>query len=119
MSMALFQIPSRRDEGLYMNEKLDAWFDLVLSQIAAESYFDGISDFQRDPRVTDRLVKGNNRDGFSAEGFTRLADVQAADFLSRFQIIHQASDDQTLPRAGPVYYEGTNILANSGFSATL
>ncbi|MBI2752263.1 MAG: hypothetical protein HYX46_01910, partial [Betaproteobacteria bacterium] len=95
------------------------WYDYVLQQMAAEAYLEGVNLADVDS-VTDALQLGNNRREFpSLQGFTRFADVQVSEFLGKFQIIAQASDYPNPNRTGPVYYAGTNILANTGLSATL
>src|SRR5258706_677149 len=101
-----------------MTANVRSWYDYALQQMVAETYFEGI-DVTNADSVRDALRQGNNRLGFETKGLTRFTDVQAAEFVSRFQIIAQASDYADPQRAGPLYYTGTTILANSGMSATL
>src|SRR5689334_16174111 len=93
------------------------WYAVVLQQMAAEAYFED-TDLSSERAVTQSLVAGNNRFGFNA-GLTRFADEQVAEFLNEFRIAAQGSDKPSLPRRNPIYYAGTNIVANSGLAATL
>ena len=101
-----------------MNNKIQVLYDFVLQQMAAEAYLEGVNLSDSDA-VRIALNFGNNRPEFPLRGFTRFTDAQADEFLSKFQIIAQASDNPTVARDSPVYYEGTTILANTGLSATL
>lgn len=101
-----------------MSESMKTWYDFVLQQMASEAYLEGI-DLSDPGAITNALIRGNNRENFEDKGRVKLTDKQVEEFLERFQIIHQASDNPTVARTGPVYYEGTNILANTGLSATL
>src|SRR5439155_17774859 len=102
-----------------MSLEMQKWYDFVLQQMASEAYLEGVN-LSNAHDVTAALQQGNNRgDPYPQRGLTRFADLQAADFLEKFQVIVQASDNPTAPRTSPVYYEGTNILANTGLSVTL
>jgi hypothetical protein len=105
-----------------MSNPIDFWYDAVLKQMAAEVYFEGIDP--ADPvLVRQSLVVGNNRPGFELRGLTKFSNSQADEFLRRFQIVHQWSEDPTKPIGpgdpGYLSLNGQQILANSGFSATL
>src|SRR5262245_5796365 len=76
-----------------------SWYEFSLQQMAAESYLFGI-DISNAQRVIDALVRGNTPNS-PPTGNTRFTDIQAQDFLDRFEIVGQYPND------------------NSGFSATL
>src|SRR2546422_7473176 len=86
-------------------------YELVLQQMVAESYLEGISDFAaQEPLVRQRLALGNNRSEFGTlRNKTRFTDRQVDEFLSRFQIVDQLSDNPN----------GTSFRDNTGLSATL
>ena len=102
------------------------WYGFFLQQVAAESYFEDLT-LLSSAQIERRLRVGSNRAevGIPILSATRLADRQAAEFLQRYQIIHQWSDDprRTAPLGpgDPGYLElnGQQILANTGLSATL
>src|SRR5258706_3797121 len=94
------------------------WYDFVLQQMASETYLADI-DFSNQDLVRAVLLRGNSRLGFPNIGLTRFTNNQADEFLSNFRIIAQASDDPTVPRSAPSSYGSTDILANTGLSATL
>ncbi len=117
------------------NTNIDKLYDYTLQQMAAESYFEGIepSDIIG---IRQRLRLGTNRDGYKTDnpdlnegypGYTRMTTAQADEFLSKFTIAHQWSDNPTPTgsrpvQAGDVGYlelDGVQILANTGLSATL
>src|SRR5688500_38400 len=87
---------------------IQKWYDFVLQQMAAEGYMEGI-DLNNDILVKQRLIRGNNRLNFPEEGNTRLADQQANDFIAKFQVIDQLSENPN----------GTTFRDNTGLSATL
>jgi Ca2+-binding RTX toxin-like protein len=105
-------------------------YDFLLQQLAAESYLSRDS-FDNEPLMLRLLRNGNNRIAFATPlsnrlpGTSQLTEGQADDFLKRFQILDQWSDDPR--RRGNVtigedaYRElaGEQILANSGLSVTL
>jgi len=101
-----------------MSVHLETWYGFVLLQMASESYLETV-DLLIEDDVKEALQRGNNREGFPAKGVTQFTDLQAEDFVRKFQIIAQASDYPDPNRTTPVYYAGTNILANTGMSATL
>ena len=106
-----------------MSNAIDLWYDAVLKQMAAEAYLGGV-DLSNPGRVKDALVQGNNRPGFEPLGLTRFSDSQADEFLRRFEIVHQWSDNPLSAMVGPddpgyLSLNGQQILANSGLSATL
>ena len=68
------------------------WLDFSVQQIAAESYLEGFPLTDRN-EVIRRLVLGNNRIGFPETNYTRLTQLQAEQFVERFQIIDHHSND--------------------------
>lgn len=106
----------------------DAWYDFYLQQVGAESYFEAVEIKERESVIT-ALVAGNNRFELTADeiapGKTRLAGLQAIEFWSKFEILHQWSDNPlrsgNLTPGEPGYLEldGQQLLANTGLSATL
>src|SRR4051812_4119899 len=110
-----------------LRSTIETWYDFVLQQLAAESYFEGVDLTTRD-EVATILINGNNRQQFltaEPKGLTRATPLQAEELLSRFQILHQWSDNpdrirNVLPgEPGYVTLNGEQILANTGLSATL
>jgi hypothetical protein len=117
------------------NTSINSLYDFLLQQIAAESYFENVA-LTDIPAVRDRLYLGANRKGYinnpnpdlngGYAGYTRMTDSQADEFLSKFQIVHQWSDNPT-PNGSRPAVEGSyayprlnaEILANTGLSATL
>jgi hypothetical protein len=117
------------------NTSINSLYDFLLQQIAAESYFENVA-LTDIPAVRDRLYLGANRKGYTTNsnpdlnggyaGYTRMTDSQADEFLSKFQIVHQWSDNPT-PNGSRPAVEGSyayprlnaEILANTGLSATL
>src|SRR3954469_12888668 len=101
-----------------MSAAIDKSYQLILQQMAAEAYLDGVS--LADPaQLQVALPRGNNRSGFPQSSFIRFADTQVIELLSQYEIVHQASDYPLPARTAPVYYAGTTIVANTGLSATL
>ncbi|MBE2263480.1 MAG: hypothetical protein IAE92_12110, partial [Burkholderiaceae bacterium] len=109
-------------------------YGFVLQQMAAESYFEGLQLSDSD-QVKDALIRGTNRIGYQSgppdlnegyPGYTRMTAVMADEFLSQYKIVHQWSDNPTPTGSRPAA-EGivgkpklnTDIMANTGFSATL
>src|SRR3954447_6975676 len=78
-----------------------SWYDFLLQQLVAECYLEGIdlrlaeSDVAESARLRARMANGNNREPLPTEvrGLTRFADGQVDEVFSRFQILHQWSDD--------------------------
>ena len=109
-----------------MTSPVDAWYDVVLQQMAAESYLEGVN-FAEAADVEEAIKRGNNRPGFDARGFTRFTDAQAVEFVRKFAIVDQWSDNPTRTGSRPSqpgdvgYLElnGQHVLANTGLSATL
>ena len=109
-----------------MIDQFRVWYEFVLQQMAAESYLENI-DPVNEAEVRTRLSTGNNRDGFLTRGFTRFTDTQAEEFLGKFRIVDQWSDNPTPTgtrpnQPGDIGYltlDGQQVLANSGLSATL
>lgn len=77
------------------------WLEFAMQQMAAESYFQGITDLNDPLLVKPRLLSGNNPPGFASNNYTRFTDQLADRFLSTYKIIDQHANDE------------------SGFSATL
>lgn len=92
---------------------IQKWYDFVLQQMAAEVYLENI-DLGNNELVKERFNLGNNRPEYLLAsqippGNTRFTDTQADDFLDRFQILHQLSDNPN----------GGSFFDNTGLSATL
>jgi Ca2+-binding RTX toxin-like protein len=102
-----------------MQSPITQWYEAVVHQMAAEAYFENVDLI--DPRqVGDALRRGNNRLGFPDDrGLTRFTTLQADEFMAAYRVVAQASDYPDPNRTSPVYYAGTNILANTGMAATL
>jgi Ca2+-binding RTX toxin-like protein/dienelactone hydrolase len=119
-----------------INTNVNSLYENVLVQMAAESYLENVNLGDSED-VKERLVAGTNRSGYNRTdgrtdlndnlpGYTRMTDAQANEFWDKFAVIHQWSDNPTPTgsRPGP---EGLaslpqlndEILANTGFSATL
>ncbi|MES2243540.1 MAG: calcium-binding protein [Pseudomonadota bacterium] len=120
-----------------MNTNIASLYEFTLQQMAAESYFEGI-DLSVNEDVATQLRLGTNRVGYQGgssdlnegfPGYTRMTTQQADEFLSKYRIVHQWSDNPTtgsVPGSRPPP-EGDSskpqlndeILANTGLSATL
>jgi len=73
---------------------ISIWLRFAQQQIAAESYLHDINI--NDPAaVAAALVRGNNRQGFPEGGFTRLVQIQAQQFVQRYQILDHHANDAT------------------------
>lgn len=109
---------------------LERAYRFLLRQVSAESYLEGLENIDKEALQT-ALRRGNNRREFVADlnanlaGKTRLAANQVAEFTSGIKLLDQWSDDPrrkgNLQLGDHAYREldGRQILANSGFSATL
>ncbi len=109
---------------------LEKTYRFLLQQVVAESYLEGLTGLERSAIGT-ALRRGNNRQEFVVDlnanlsGKTRLATDQANELLLGLRILDQWSDDPRRHRnveVGDHAYraiDGQQILANSGFSATL
>ena len=77
-----------------MNENIESLYQLVLLQMAADSYLGNVG-LLLDSQIRAALVQGNNR--FPPDpvtgGVTRFAGVQADELLAHYEIIHQLSDN--------------------------
>ena len=101
-------------------------YEFVLQQMATESYFEE-TNLASETEVGNALRRGNNRDEFPVAGITRFTDSQVDEFLLKFQIVDQWSDNPTTTGSRPTKPEdpgflaldGQQVLANSGLSATL
>ena len=107
----------------------------ILQQMAAESYFEG-NELNSIEEIKKQLYLGANREGYKTDntdlnegypGYTRMTKQQADEFLDKFKIVHQWSDNPTPTGKRPLP-EGDsskpqlnvgNLLANTGLSATL
>lgn len=123
-----------------MNRDISQLYDFVLMQMAAEAYFENINLSNR-LAVAEQLQLGTNRPGYNNQTdpsigrpdvndgwpvYTRMTSQQAAEFVSRFEILHQWSDNPTptgtrpAPEGNPAFARlNAEILANTGMSATL
>lgn len=126
--------------------EIEALYEYSLLQMVSESYLEDPNRLQDVRYLEFSLKKGTNRTGYSHSddsslgkeglnqgwpGFTRMTDAQISEFLAKFQVVHQWSDNPStgdasgsrpLPDmdhdAGEIL-NGDALLANTGFSATL
>ncbi len=90
-----------------MNTNIASLYEFTLQQMAAESYFEGIGLTDTD-KIRDALRLGTNRLGYPPgagehntglnegyPGYTRMTTQQADEFLEKFKIVHQWSDNPT------------------------
>jgi Ca2+-binding RTX toxin-like protein len=118
---------------LSINE-LEKLYDFSLQQMAAESYLENRFELNDETYLVNALTLGTNRPGYKVDtdlnegwpGLTRMTVPQAIEFVSKFQVLHQWSDDPTPTgyrpgiQGGMAYPQlGDEILANTGLSATL
>lgn len=122
-----------------MNTNIASLYEFTLQQMAAESYFEGIN-LSVNEAVKTQLRLGTNRLGYPPgagehntglnegyPGYTRMTKQQADEFLDKFKIVHQWSDNPTptgkrpLPEGidGKPKLNAGDLLANTGLSATL
>ena len=119
-------------------------YDFVLQQMAAESYFDTADRYATPEKTQFYLELGTNRQNYEVDasktpnadkypGLTRMTKAQAEEFVKKFKIIHQWSDNPSVSAdvalngirptqpgdAGYLALNGQQILANTGLSATL
>ena len=123
--------------------EIEKLYEYTLQQMAAESYLEDSSRLSDRDYLVDKLTTGTNRAGFTVgtsddlnqgwPGFTRMTESQAFEFLSKYKIVHQWSDnpctkdgEQIAPRPAIDYVHdrglllnGPDMLANTGLSATL
>lgn len=107
---------------------IEIWYDFYLQQAVAESYLEGLQLSDEDS-LRQAFANGNNRPQYSdpdnRAGKTWLANSQIDDFLSKYSVLHQWSDnplrEANLLPGDPGYLElnGEQLLANTGLSATL
>lgn len=117
-----------------------------LCQIAAESYLEDEERLEDQDYLKRHLTRGTNREGYNFAdgsglgapdlnqgwpGYTRMTDPQAKELLSAYTILHQWSDNPStgaapgsrpeldLVHTGGLILNGPDMLANTGFSATL
>jgi hypothetical protein len=110
-----------------MNTNIESLYDYALQQIAAESYFEGINLASALTTELKRQLRlGTNREGYQNGPPDLNEGFQADEFLRKFELIHQWSDNPTPTGLRPGA-EGRSdrpqlndeILANTGLSATL
>jgi hypothetical protein len=118
-----------------MNTNIASLYEFTLQQMAAESYFEGIALTDMNA-LKEALHLGTNRLRFPMgdpalnegyPGYTRMTYAQADEFLSRYKVVHQWSDNPTPTGSRPAEegidgkpkLNSADILANTGFSATL
>ncbi|MCC7459596.1 MAG: hypothetical protein IT390_21690, partial [Nitrospira sp.] len=120
-----------------MNTNIESLYDYVLQRLAAESYLENMSPSDT-TEIRRALLLGTNREGYKTgnpdlnegyRGYTRMTSSQADEFLSKYRIVHQWSDNPTtgaVPGSRPAAegdpaFDQLNdeILANTGLSATL
>lgn len=125
---------------------IEKLYEFCLQQFAAESYLEDSSKLNDRQYLISRLRLGTNRTGYNNDddpslgspdlndgwpGLTRLTDPQISEFLAKFQVLHQWSDNPStgsVPgvrpepdsvNTGGLQLNGLDMLANTGFSATL
>lgn len=125
---------------------VDEIYAFSLLQIAAESYLEDAESLSSRDYLERRLKLGTNRDNYNHKnnsllgsadlnegwpGLTRMTEPQVEEFLRRFEVLHQWSDNPCLvngelTRPAPdtqytagLQLNGPAMLANTGFSATL
>src|SRR5690349_3314562 len=96
------------------NTNIASLYDYTLQQMAAESYFEGVSPTDVD-EIRRRLILGTNRVGYPPAagsgnasaflnegypGYTRMTGSQADEFLSKYSIVHQWSDNPSVDANG-------------------
>ena len=117
------------------NINIKQLYSYILQQMAAESYFEG-NELNSAEEIKKQLHLGANREGYKTgntalnegyPGYTRMTTQQADEFLEKFKIVHQWSDNPTpdgkrpLPEGidGKPKLNAGDLLANTGLSATL
>ena len=104
------------------NHNSDALYAYFLQQSAAESYLEIPAQYQG-LALEAALALGTNRQPHGSSinngynGYTRLTDTQITEFIQKFEVRHQWSDDATQPAPTGAYVPP--LPANTGFSATL
>jgi len=122
---------------------IESLYEFTLQQMAAESYLEDPSRLSEREYLVRQLTRGTNREGYKVgtesslnqgwPGFTRMTDSQADEFLGKYLIVHQWSDNPCTMDGVPIasrpaidyeHDEGLllnsqEMLANTGFSATL
>jgi hypothetical protein len=73
---------------------IPTWLQSALKQVAAESYLDGI-DWNDPIALRDTLVRGNNRQGFEEQNYTRMSVSQATAFVQKYSIVDHHANDAT------------------------
>lgn len=125
---------------------IDALYEFSLCQLAAESYLENASRLGEIEYLSFVLRKGTNRTGYNKSdnndlqvdglnqgwpGLTRMTDPQIKEFTSKFEVVHQWSDNpstgeapgirpaEDLAHDAGLILNSQSMLANTGFSATL
>ncbi|MCC2637533.1 MAG: hypothetical protein K0Q68_1252 [Moraxellaceae bacterium] len=125
---------------------IEKLYEFTLMQLAAESYIEDPLELQDPVKLKRSLTLGTNRLGYNNSddsslgnpglnggwpGFTRMTNLQFAEFHEKFEIIHQWSDNPsegavpgTRPAPDTTHTAGLilnsqEMLANTGLSATL
>ena len=98
-----------------MNQDIQSLYQFLLQQHAAEAYIDNAVLLDENALRNALVTLGNNRFGYSDKGLTRLTEQQFTEFVARYDIIQQISDNPT--GGGAETWRG--IPLNTGFSATL
>ena len=100
-------------------------YNFLLQQMAAESYFEKpMSVYDNNPQeVIDALTMGTNRKSYTSEdmpfnggypGLTRMTKAQAEEFVKKFKIIHQWSDNPCPDGSRPTQPGDAGYLALNG-----
>lgn len=125
---------------------IGAIYEFSLCQLAAESYLENASRLGEIEYLNFVLRKGTNRTGYNKSdnndlqveglnqgwpGLTRMTDPQIEEFTSKFEVVHQWSDNpstgsapgirpaEDLVHDAGLILNSQSMLANTGFSATL
>ncbi|HET8730835.1 MAG TPA: calcium-binding protein, partial [Moraxellaceae bacterium] len=138
---------SQMIKGIIMaNLSIEGIYDFSLQQLVAESYLEEIESLRDSDYLRKYLRLGTNRDGYNFKdnpslgdpdlnegwpGYTRMTLPHIDEFLSRFTIIHQWSDNPStgavsgvrpapdMEHQAGLILNGPDMLANTGLSATL
>src|SRR6266850_7285307 len=99
-----------------MNADIERLYQFLLQQMAADSYLESIPPGSTD-ELRSALLRGNNRrdPDLPTSGLTRFTKVQATEFVGRYEVVNQLSENPS--NGQPTVFNG--IPLNTGFSATL
>lgn len=85
-----------------MSTNIKTWYDFILQQMAAESYWDQSDKFGGNRTAADVLMFGSNNPNqyigldpailTTLPGATRMTETQATDFTTRYTIVSHLPD---------------------------